>query len=169
MEAYLPLLLPRLESIARKLTTDLHLQEDLLQEMILHLHQQWQENPDRTLSWYAQSCHFHASKYLNAGRSIDSKARADMEAIPFWQEAPDGGLEPLPIPSKDAIEEEVAVGDLLEKIRHALMAKQARVLDFLVAGYTEKEIGMIEGVSREAIHQQKKRIQQIAKGVLVDA
>jgi len=162
-------LLPKLQSIAQKLTSDLCLQEDLVQEMRLHLWQQWQAHPNQTPAWYVQSCQYHARDYLKAGRSIDSKPREGVERVSLWQEDAEGGWEPLPISSENGFEDEIIFRDLLAKVRRRLTEKQGRTLDLWLQGYTEKEIGRMERVSRQSIHQQKKRIQEVALGVLADA
>ena len=169
MQKLLKQLTPQLKAIAKKLTPDQCLQEDLFQEMSLHLCQQWQDDPNQTASWYTQSCRYHALDYLKAGRSVDSKLREGVEILPIWHQQPDGMLEPLPVLSETDFESEIIGSGLVAALKQALTEKQGKILDFLLQGYTEKEIGAAEGVSRQSIHQQRVRIRQIAMEVLSDA
>ncbi len=80
----------RLADLVRSLTTDTDLQEDLLQEALLHLWQKELERPGQTLSWYLQSCHFHLLDLLKTGRSVhDLRHRGCLVEIPGESELTD--------------------------------------------------------------------------------
>ena len=165
MHQFLTQLSSTVVSIARKLTRDKALQEDLVQEMRLHLYEQWQKTPDHTHSWYAQQCYYHALDYLKKGKSIDSKRREDMERHALWPERPDGTLEPLPMVQHD-FEAELIHREFLKHLVRKLTEKQQKIVDYLLQGYAEHEIGAMEGVSQQAINQQWKRIQCMAWDIL---
>jgi len=52
------------------------LQQDLMQESLIHLWRMECDRPGQTRSWYLQSCQFHVRHWLAAGRSMDSPKRA---------------------------------------------------------------------------------------------
>lgn len=93
MEHLLTTLEPQLRAIAHSLTPNAVLQEDLLQEMCVHLWEQWRQHADaNTPSWYRQHCRYRALDYLRQGRSLDGKWREGTEGVSHdavW-EAPRG-------------------------------------------------------------------------------
>src|SRR5260370_15945719 len=66
-----------LRKIVAGFTQDPHLQQDLMQECLLHLWKLERSRPGRTRSWYLQGCRFHLQHYLALGRSLDSLKRAN--------------------------------------------------------------------------------------------
>jgi RNA polymerase sigma factor (sigma-70 family) len=169
MEKLLATLAPMLVAIASKLTRDKTLREDLRQEMSLHLYEEWQKNPDHTCSWYAQQCHYHAIDYLKKGKSIDSKQREGVERHALQHEGPDGTLESLPMIVPHDFEVELMHRECLRHLVRKLTEQQQKLVDYLLQGHTEQEIGAMQGVSQQAIHQQWKSIQRIAWGILRNA
>src|SRR6266446_3938556 len=65
-----------LRQIVAGFTQDPHLQQDLMQECLLHLWQLEGKRPGRTRSWYLQGCRFHLQHCLVSGRSLDSLKRS---------------------------------------------------------------------------------------------
>src|SRR5205807_1370735 len=59
----------------RRITPNLALRDDLLQEALIHLWLTEARRPAQTRSWYLQSCKFHLLHYLASGRSVDSAKR----------------------------------------------------------------------------------------------
>jgi len=72
---------PKLLAIARSLTRDGDEQDDLYQEMRVHLWEMERDHPDQPESWYYQGCRHRAVHYLHRGKSIDSKPRADVRLV----------------------------------------------------------------------------------------
>src|SRR5229473_470871 len=62
--------------VAARLTNDLELRKDLVQEMELFLLRVECRSPGQTRSWYVKGCEFHARNFLRLGRSIDSQKRS---------------------------------------------------------------------------------------------
>jgi DNA-directed RNA polymerase specialized sigma24 family protein len=58
--------------IVFKLTGDHALQDDLIQEALLHLWLREQQCPGQSQSWYLQSCRFFLQNFMRNGRSVDS-------------------------------------------------------------------------------------------------
>lgn len=67
-----------------RMTSNAALQEDLVQEALVHLWLIENHRPGQTRSWYWQSCKFHLQHYLGSGRSVDSRKRhhAQLELSP---------------------------------------------------------------------------------------
>src|SRR5258708_27983575 len=61
--------------MVRRMTANLALREDLLQEALIHLWLTEIGRPSQTKSWYLQSCKYHLLHYLASGRSVDSAKR----------------------------------------------------------------------------------------------
>src|SRR6266478_8266256 len=61
--------------MVRRMTVNLALREDLLQEALIHLWLTEARRPSQTKSWYLQSCKYHLLHYLASGRSVDSAKR----------------------------------------------------------------------------------------------
>src|SRR5260370_40330247 len=59
----------------RRITPNLALRDDLLQEALIHLWLTEARRPAQTRSWYLQSVKFHLLHYLASGRSVDSANR----------------------------------------------------------------------------------------------
>src|SRR5258705_8887542 len=61
--------------LIRKMTSNLALRDDLMQEALIHLWLTETRRPGQTRSWYLQSCKYHLLHYLSSGRSVDSAKR----------------------------------------------------------------------------------------------
>src|ERR1700746_1139026 len=72
-------LIESLRRIVAGVTRNPALQEDLVQESLVHLWKVQCDNPGRTKSWYLQNCRFHVQHWLAAGRSLDSPKRAQAD------------------------------------------------------------------------------------------
>src|ERR671923_2150384 len=68
-----------LRKIASRMTADPVLEEDMIQECLIHLWRLERERPGHTCSWYLQNCRFHLLHRLASGRSIDSPKRSNGE------------------------------------------------------------------------------------------
>src|SRR5579859_6215406 len=68
------LIVKQLQEIASKLVSDPDAQNDLIQEMFLHLIRIQTTQPGQTLSWYLKSCELRARHQLNPGSGIDLTA-----------------------------------------------------------------------------------------------
>src|SRR5437762_8580139 len=58
--------------VVATITPDRCLQEDLLQEAVIHFWQLNNRRPGQSPSWYFKSCHLYLLNLLRKGRSIDS-------------------------------------------------------------------------------------------------
>src|SRR5437867_10524226 len=71
-----------LRQIVFKVTANRALDEDLLQEALIHLWLREQQCPGQTASWYLQSCRFFLQNHLRNGRSVDSNKHSHSNAAP---------------------------------------------------------------------------------------
>ena len=70
-----PRVCEKLRRIVTTLTADRALQDDLMQESLIHMWRTENENPGHTQSWYLQNCRYHLRRWLSSGRSLDSFKR----------------------------------------------------------------------------------------------
>ena len=152
----------RLMGIAKGLTKDQHLQWDLYQEMSIHLWQVERQHPDKSEAWYLTGCRYCAINYLNSGKSIDSKQRPDVKMQDLHTSFPDGSLEVVPVIGNRDYESEIIVSDLVDKIKAKLTETQRKILDYLLDGFTQKEIGKFLKISQQAVSKHRRVIQQVA-------
>jgi DNA-directed RNA polymerase specialized sigma24 family protein len=154
----------QLRGVAAKLTYDVELQKDLLQEMFIHLVRVEVELPGHTPSWYIKSCEFHARNYLKHGRSIDSLKRSK-NLIPLGQcyEDVDGHVfcfidvaDPLDVLS------EVMTKDIVDLVMPRLTEMQQEILLSLMNGMGVREVARELGISHPAVIKHRRRIARIA-------
>src|SRR5580765_967359 len=72
MYVYDPSMVNILKGLVTRLTWNRSLQQDLLQEALVHLWLIETRRSGQTTSWYLQSCRFHLQHCLSSGRSVDS-------------------------------------------------------------------------------------------------
>jgi RNA polymerase sigma factor (sigma-70 family) len=160
----------QLRGVAAKLTSDLDLQKDLLQEMFIHLIRVEVELPGHTPSWYIKSCEFHARNYLKHGRSVDSPKRArNLISLGQTYEDTDGqvfcvidAVDPL-----DALGE-VMTNDIIELVVPQLTETQREILYLLMKGLGVREIGRELGVTHPAVIKHRRKIARITSELLRD-
>ena len=66
-----------LHKIVTTLTANRALQDDLMQECLIHIWRAENQTPGHTRSWYLQNCRYHVLHWLSAGRSLDSLKRTN--------------------------------------------------------------------------------------------
>ena len=135
---------PKLRAIARSLTDDRDEQDELYQEMRVHLWETERDHPGQTESWYVQGCRHRAIDYLRRGRSLDSKLRADVCRVDLSGALSDEALEAeLGFESGDC-ETELLLYDLMRRLTN----RQQEILSYLREGFSEGEIGRFLAISR---------------------
>ena len=160
----------QLRGVAAKLTGDLDLQQDLLQEMLIHLGRVGAEAAGHTGSWYVKSCEFHARNYLDRGRSIDSLKR-QMNAVPLEPGDPDDtedfwfcvdAVDPLDLRS------ELITRDLIDLMIPQLTPPQHQVFSLLLHGFGIREIARTLRISHPMVINHRKKIAQLTSRLLAD-
>jgi RNA polymerase sigma factor (sigma-70 family) len=159
-----PLLIERsevrelLKHIVHKVATDSMLQEDLMQEALIHLWRQESQRPGQTRSWYLQSCRFYLQNYLSQGHSVDSMKRRHARcplSLP---------LEPADCehPNFDSTVESVSARDMLESLSVRARPSEQAVLVYLADGFGVREIAQKLRVSHQAVSKHRQRIAALA-------
>ena len=153
----------QLRGVAGKLTGDVELQKDLLQEMFIHLVRVEVDLPGHTPSWYIKSCEFHARNYLKHGRSVDSLKRA-RNLVPLRQNYEDAeghvfcvvdAVDPL-----DAFAE-VTTNDIIRLVVPHLSETQQEILFLLLKGLGVREIARELGVTHPAVIKHRRKIARL--------
>jgi RNA polymerase sigma factor (sigma-70 family) len=150
--------------IRREFRPDPELEQDLMQEALLHLCRLENRGAQGTRGWHVESCRFHLLHYLDAGRSLDSPKRAarriSIHAFPaddqyarFW----DDFLDPT-----DSLSELIA-RDMLSALRQRLGPRDWLVLNGLYGGLSLSEIAQALSVSVCAVSKRRDRIADQAR------
>jgi DNA-directed RNA polymerase specialized sigma24 family protein len=156
--------------LAAKLTRDVELRKDLVQEMFIHLVRVEADRPGQTPSWYLQSCQFRGRNYLNRGCSVDSIKRQN-NLMPLGQSDDDGddsfwfyqdAVDPMDLRS------ELITRDIVDLLIPQLTDAQQGILYLFMHGFGAREIARELRVSHPTVIKHRKKIARIASGLLAD-
>jgi DNA-binding CsgD family transcriptional regulator len=160
----------KLRGVAAKLTGDLELQKDLMQEMFMHLVRVEADQPGQTPSWYLQGCQFHARGYLARGRSVDSiKRQKDLVSLDQGDDNDSTICVSLDSPDPIDLHGEVITRDIVDLLVPQLTDLQQQILSLLMHGFGMREMARELRVSHPTVIKHRKRIARIASALLVDA
>ena len=154
--------------VVATLTSDRWIQEDLLQEAVIHLWQLKKLRPGQSASWYFKSCQLHLLNLLRKGRSIDSlKHRRDRIRLPEpgTDESSDGGgLYELSgnSDSEDSVFAQVSARDILSSLCQWLDPPDQLILDQLADGLSVREIASRLRLSHTAVLKRQRKIASVA-------
>jgi len=148
--------------MVRKITANGALQDDLLQEALVHLWLTETSRPGQTKSWYLQSCRFHLSHYLAAGRSVDSaKRRGGQARFDDDLERPIEVIEE--VDSGESVFGLVSARDLVALLS-ALLGRQERiVLECFADGLKLREISRRLKISHTMVIRHRSKIASLLK------
>jgi len=141
----------------RRITPNLTLRDDLLQEALIHLWLTESRRPAQTRSWYLQSCKFHLLHYLASGRSVDSAKRrtGQMQMIEDG-EGRDEFLEPSD--SGNSVLGWVSARDIMSQLSPQLLPHEKAVLDCFAEGLGPREIGRRLKMSHTMVIKHRRKI-----------
>jgi DNA-directed RNA polymerase specialized sigma24 family protein len=165
----------QLHEIASKLTDNLERQNDLMQEMFVHLVRVQTAEPGQALSWYLKSCEFHGRNCLKHGGGIETRRPAGHDR-PGGEVPADGSAgqgngtrfssEPVgPI----EIQGEVITRDVLNLMLPLLSDMRQRVLFLLMRGCGVREAARELGITHPAVIKHRKKIARIARELLQES
>jgi len=154
-----------LRAIARAIAANLSDQDDLLQEMLIHLWQSEVTNPGQTESWYLQSCKYHGLDCMKRGKSVDSKRRAGCLLVSVDEELSDERPTLEPADQRD-FREQLFAGDALAMLRERLTSTQQMLLDAFATGQSVAEVSQTLGCSHQYVSKQRKRMAHTLASVL---
>lgn len=128
--------------IVNGFTKNVALQEDLVQEAMIHAWRIETEKPDRTRSWYLQSCRFHLQHWLALGRSVDSLKRVTVDTCVLVDE-----VELNEYHTNGECFESVSFHDLVLTLSKRLRPAENGVLQGLANGMRLREVARMMGLS----------------------
>jgi DNA-directed RNA polymerase specialized sigma24 family protein len=142
-----------LRKMVSSITRNLSVQEELLQEALIHLWKMEADKPGRTQSWYVQSCWFHLQHWLSAGKSVDSPKRcrgqnrllADETNLPEYH-------------TNGENFERISFQDLVSTLGEHLRSGERAVLEGLAKGMELREICRTAGLSYPTALKYRRRI-----------
>jgi len=143
--------------MVRRMTANLALREDLLQEALIHLWLTETRRPGQTKSWYLQSCKYHLLHYLASGRSVDSgKRRAGQlqTAGDFdeWDAVPEEA------DSGNSVLTWVCARDIISLLSRQLLPHEKAVLHCFADGLGPREIGRKLKMSHTMVIKHRRKI-----------
>src|ERR1051325_4522958 len=154
--------------VVATLTSDRWIQEDLLQEALIHLWQLKKQRPGQSASWYFKNCQLHLLNLLRKGRSIDSlKHRRDRIRLPepATDDSSDGGgVYELSDNSRfeESVFAQVSARDIFTSLCQWLDPPDRLILDQLVDGLSVREIASRLRLSHTAVLKRQRKIASVA-------
>ena len=142
--------------IVNGFTKNSALQEDLLQEAMIHAWRVETEKPDRTRSWYLQSCRFHLQHWLALGRSVDSLKRVTLDNCVLIDDT-----ELHDYHTNGECFESVSFRDLVLTLSRRLRPAENKVLEGLAKGMRLREISQKIGLSYPTALKYRRRIAEL--------
>jgi DNA-binding CsgD family transcriptional regulator len=165
----------QLHGIAGKLTADLDLQKNLMQEMFVHLVRVQTAEAGQPLSWYLKSCEFHARNYLKVGGNGESLTRA-RNGVPYEDfpaaingEARGNGVAHSPMDVAIEIQGELITNEIVNRLVPRLSDMQQQILFLLMKGCGVRETGREVGITHPAVIKHRKKIARIAHELLQES
>ena len=148
-----------LRGMVRRLTTERALEEDLLQEAIIHLWLREKQHPGQSQSWYIQSCRLYLQNFLRKGRSVDggkrrrnAELRIDVEAQAELERCVDDTFLSL-----------VCARDLLAELCKWLTSVEKQILSLSHEGLSLREIGEQLDLSHTSVIRRQRNIAALAR------
>ena len=162
-----PSIKEQLAAIVQRVSWNPSWDDDLMQEALIHLWRLEEREPERTLSWYLQSCQFRLQHYIATGRSVDSWKRSRQRISLFAQDdEEEEGERPLPhyYCATSAVSD-VSAKEMLCLLQENLPQLYVAVLAQLSDGLSSREIGQKLGVSHKTILRYRRQIATVARGL----
>jgi RNA polymerase sigma factor (sigma-70 family) len=154
-----------LRGVVRRLTQESSLQEDLLQEALIHLWARETEYPGQSRSWYIQSCRFHLQNLLRKGRSVDSGKHRPTATL---HDGDDEEQEEVLAGVHDTLFALVCARDLMSELSRWLSPVEKQILDLGVDGLSLREIAIRLGLSHTTVIKHRRNIASLASRLGLD-
>jgi DNA-directed RNA polymerase specialized sigma24 family protein len=138
-------------------TSNVALQDDLLQEALVHMWLIQTRRPGQTRSWYLQSCKFHLQHYLASGRSVDSAKRRAGQMLGAAHSEEEAKFADEGDP-EDSVLDWVSARDLVALLSRHLHASERAVLLCLADGLGPRDIGQRLKISHTMVIKHRRRI-----------
>jgi DNA-directed RNA polymerase specialized sigma24 family protein len=147
-----------LQRIARTLTSNRHVQEDLVQIGRIRVWEMELKNPRHTRSWYSQRCKRCMQDYLKQGRSVDSYKRRQLHVPLDGEDEERGDWVPQELIAPECVFGDVSSADEMRYLASRFQPMQWWILAAFQQGYTAIEIARKLGVTHQAIAKHRKQI-----------
>jgi DNA-directed RNA polymerase specialized sigma24 family protein len=143
--------------MVRRMTANLALREDLLQEALIHLWLTEARRPGQTRSWYLQSCKYHLLHYLASGRSVDSGKRRAGQLQPS-RDSEHCDSFPEEVDSGNSVFTWVSARDIIALLSPQLLPQEKAVLHCFADGLGPREIGRKLKMSHTMVIKHRRKI-----------
>jgi RNA polymerase sigma factor (sigma-70 family) len=144
--------------MVRRLTSERALEEDLIQEAIIHLWLREKERPGQRQSWYIQSCRLHLQNFLRKGRSVDGGNHRHALGSPVELEV----QEDLETSVDDTLLSLVCARDLVAELSKWLTPVEQQILHLAHDGLSLREIGARLNLSHTSVIRRRRNIAALA-------
>ena len=148
-----------LRSVVRRLTREKGLQEDLIQEALIHLWMREAEHPGQKRSWYIQSCRLHLQNVLRKGRSVDCRKHRHASGLSAPDEQGPEEFEPR---SDETLLSLVCARDLMAELSKWLTPVEKEILNLSNEGLSAREIGQRLALSHTSVIRRRRNIAILA-------
>jgi len=137
------------------------LDEDLMQEAMVHLWRVEQNHPGQLTSWYLQSCRFHLLDYLRGGRSVDALKRGHLKCdLDEHVELP--SMRTAPGKPDDSVLSPVCAREIFQQLFNRLRPLDRTILVRLAEGFGAREIAKKLNVTHQAVSKRRAHIASLA-------
>src|SRR5437870_827713 len=140
-----------------RITPNIALRQDLLQEALIHLWLTETRRPGQTRSWYLQSSKFHLLHYLASGRSVDSTKRGRGHSR-YDEDCVQPEEFPQLVEPGDSVLSQVIAWDIISLLSPHHSPCELAVLDGLADGLGVREIGRRLEMSHTMVLKHRSRI-----------
>jgi RNA polymerase sigma factor (sigma-70 family) len=147
-----------LRGMVRRLTDKWDLEDDLVQEAIIHLWLREKERPGQSRSWYIQSCRQHLQNFLRRGRSVDGGNHRCATALRINPEAEEGREAFV----DDTFFSLVCARDLEAELDKWLTSLERQILSLCQEGLSLREIGERLQLSHTTVRRRQRNIAALA-------
>jgi RNA polymerase sigma factor (sigma-70 family) len=152
-----------LKGVVRRLTTERDLEDDLIQEAIIHLWLREKERPGQRPSWYIQSCRLYLQNFLRKGRSVDGGKRRKAVDLLVDGEA----QEVLELRTDDTLLSLICARDLVAVLTEWLTPLERRILELCNEDLSLREIGQRLNLSHTSILKHRRAIAALGERLSV--
>jgi len=154
--------------VVATVTSDRCIQEDLLQEAVIHLWQLKNRRPGQSASWYFKSCQLHLLNLLRKGRSIDS-LKHRKRRVRLFDSAADDSSESADLnelvghsDDEESVFAQVSAHDILTSLYQWLDSPDRLILDHLADGLSAREIASRLQLSHTSVIKRQRKIASVA-------
>jgi RNA polymerase sigma factor (sigma-70 family) len=143
-----------LRGLVRRLTSERALEEDLIQEAIIHLWLRERDHPGQSQSWYIQSCRLYLQNYLRKGRSVD-RGNHRRAASSLTEDAAEEEVE---LRVDETVLSLICARDLVAELSKWLTPVEKQILSLSHDGLSVREIGERLSLSHTSIIRHRRNV-----------